>query len=136
GDCQFQPVERDDSDRADAGPPCGQRRPEFVKKETDRRKHANPGDNDPVHEAAFASTKACTAFATSPIVRNSIRGASTLSPCGRKRAPSLAWNGMLMPNFSSSSNTISMTSSASAPISSSFVSAVSFSTGILSVLAI
>ena len=56
---------------------------------------------------AFASMRALTAFATSPMVSNSSPAASPFALPG---AAASALSGMLMPNFSSSSNTISSTS--------------------------
>src|SRR6516162_985718 len=147
-DADIQPLCRNESDRADAGAGFDQGRPECVTGIADRSDHSDSRDDDPIHFDAFAKTSFSTISATSPTVVNGNSELPLLSPPSllssvlpsvlpeaETRVASLACKGMAMSYFSSSANTISMTSSDSAPSSSRRLSGVSCSTGMFSALA-
>src|SRR5262249_20458889 len=151
-DADIQPLSRNESDRADAGAGFDQGGPECVTGIANRSDHSDSRDDDPIHFGAFAATSFSTISATSPtVVKGSsesplLSGLSLLSsalrselpsvlPDAETRVASLACKGMAMSYFSSSANTISMTSSDSAPNSSRRLSGVSWSTGMFSDLA-
>src|SRR5262249_26314948 len=125
-----QAIGRRNRDRADPRSRFNQCRPESVHGAADRRDNTDPRDDDPVHRDGFASTSFFTMSAMSPTVENCI--SPLPSAALDARLPSSALNGMVMLNFSSRSNTISITSSDSAPSSSKRASGVSRSIGILS----
>src|SRR5437660_1642506 len=82
-DAHVQPLGRDDRYRPDSAARLDQRGPELLDGVSDGRDDAHPGNHHTVHEAAFASTRAFTALATSPMVWNSNCAGATFSPGGR-----------------------------------------------------
>src|ERR1700722_13399805 len=119
GDFQIEPLGRQDGERAHPAAGLDHGRPEPIERMSDRRGDAHAGNDHAIHFDAFASTRVFTARQISPTVAKS----DMLPPACPPVAPSVAiLTLMSMLNFSSSWNTISITSRDSAPRSASLVS--------------